>query len=279
MTPALLAVVYWCLKIAGAILLFVVGLWLKLRGGDKRRQLKRPGRPMIAGPVGAEPTFAERDAPLLSRESKEPVAHVDEIESDLHTGDLFLFSGRALHSYLIRIPTWSRMSHAGMIYRDSHSRIMVAEVVERLAIIRDGWRIRFDRGGFRFVPLADYVRNHPGQCYVAKVAAEYDRPDRFNRTTVRMAIDASTSWGYGWRGIAFQVLTKLPLLRELAYLRTWRRIDQSWGPSYSPFCSWAVSIWATTGGQDPTPCLAPQLTTPAEIERSKLWGRKVALVP
>ncbi len=246
---------------------------------DWKRHKKGVINAPTAAAVGHEQVYATRQAPMFCRDSQEPVTRYDHIANDLKTGDVFLFSGRALHSYLIRIPTWSRMSHCGMIYHDSRGRILVAEVVERLQLCRDGWRFWIDKGGFRLTPLLDYVRKYPGQCYVAKVASEYDRPDKFNRTTARTAIEGSKHWAYGWRGIGFQILTKLPIAREIAYFFTWQDIDKPWDKKFPPFCSWADVIWATLAGQDPTPCLAPQLTTPAEIERSKLWGRKIALVP
>jgi hypothetical protein len=272
--------IIWLVTLGVKLLAALVGLFVACaKFVDWRRQKKGAVNPPLAASLHEDQQYATRAAPCMASESREPVTRYHHIADDLHTGDLFLFSGRALHSYLIRIPTWSRMSHCGMIYRDHGGKVLVAEVVERLKLRRNGWRFSIDKGGFNLTPLIDYVRKNPGQCYVAKVATEYDRPDKFNRTAARSAIDASANWSYGWLGIAFQLLTKLPLLREIAYLATWKNIDRAWDKRFPPFCSWADSIWATIAGQDPTPCLAPQLTTPAEIERSKLWGRKVALVP
>lgn len=275
MTVSTLIFAYWGAKLVAALVALVFGC---AKFVDWRRQKKGAVNPPTASLHGDQ-QYATRPAPMMSSERHESVARYNHIADDLHTGDVFLFSGRALHSYLIRIPTWSRMSHCGMIYRDHGGKVLVAEVVERFKLHRNGWRFSIDKGGFNLTPLLGYVLANPGQCYVGKVAEEYDRPDKFNRTAAREAIDASKHWAYGYLGIAFQILTKLPFLREIAYFWTWKNIDTAWDKKFPPFCSWADSIWATIAGQDPTPCLAPQLTTPAEIERSKLWGTKVALVP
>ena len=41
----------------------------------------------------------------------------EDIRSDLKSGDVLLFSGRGLASWLIRLRTWSDISHVGMVYK------------------------------------------------------------------------------------------------------------------------------------------------------------------
>ncbi len=291
MSTVLLATFYWCLKILaaaiGVVVAFIVGAF-KLRQVDKKRQAKRPSSPPIihaSGADGGEKSYGTRDAPVLSSENKEEVAHLGDVIHDINTGDSGDFSGRKPHSYVNRIATWSRMSHSTMYYRDkagligARGKVYVAQVVERFKFRRRGWWFTVDKGGFEFVPVEEYVAKFPGQLYWSKVAKEYDKPHLFDRTKAASAIEASRGWSYGWAGIFFQMRCKLPFIRVITYLSHWKEIDKAWDKGSPPFCSWAVSVWATIAGQDPTPCLAPQLTTPAEIERSKLWGRKVALVP
>lgn len=279
MTPAVLAIVYWLVKIAGAVALAIAALWVKLRHDDRKAMRATPSGPPVMGATAeGERFFARRPSPAFAPTDIEEVAFLDHVIDDIRTGDLFLFMGTAIHSYINRIADWSRFSHAMMARRDSHGKVWVAEVVERTKLGWRGWRPTADLGGFREVPLTDYVKDHPGQVYWSKVAHEYDKPALFNRERVAEAIRASEKWSYGWSGIGLNLLTKMPFVRIVTYLLTWRNIDRAWD-GRPPFCSWAVSIWATVAGQDPTPCLAPQLTTPACIERSKLWGKKVALVP
>jgi hypothetical protein len=216
---------------------------------------------------------------MFAAKTFELVARLRDVIDQIHTGDALLFSGRLPHSYLNRIACWTRMSHSAMAYRDTHGKVWAAEVIERFHIERVGWWFRVNLGGFRMVPIEDYVAKFPGQLYWARLAPEFDKPVEFNRQLCRNAIDASVRWRYGWCGIGFQVLTKTPFIRVLTYLLSWRNIDASWNTTRPPFCSWAVSEWATRAGQDPTPRLAPQLTTPAEIERSKLWSEPIALLP
>lgn len=267
------------LKFVAAIISVVAAVIGLLRKFDKRKQSVGPSFPPAHMGGAQELTFSLRPSSWISTQEVEPVANLGDVESQLHTGDVFMFSGRAFYSYGIRILTWSRMSHCGMIYRDTHGKVFVAEVVERFKLCWKGLLPGVDKGGFQLVPLRDYVAKHPGQCYVGRLAPEYATPAMFNRALAHAAITSSAGWHYGWPGIGFQLLCRTPFLRVLCYLLTWRRIDSAWGAKYSPFCSWAVSVWAQIAGKDPVPCLAPQLTTPADIERSLLWGKKVALIP
>ncbi len=248
----------------------------KLAGVDRKRQKARGTHQFTRSLEGGDQIagVASREAPVFSATSREKVARLADILPQMHTGDLFLFSGRKWHSYLIRIASWSPISHVGMIFKDHTGAIFVAEVVERMKF--GNWKI--DKGGFQLVPIEKYVNAYPGQAYYAPVAPEYDRPVMFNRGRAALAIGRAMNWQYGWFGILYQLTTKLPFIRIATYLLTWRKLDEPW-ESKPPFCSWAVNLWAQSAGQDPTPCLAPQLTSPAEIERSKLWGEKTALVP
>lgn len=275
-----LTIIYWAIKIVGALLVAAgAALGLSKRAEDKRAALML-GRPLMGAPVARGAAVFRRDAVPMSSGEYEITARLDDVIDKIHTGDVLLFSGKALHSYINRIACWTRMSHCGMAYRDSHTKeVYFAEVVERLKIIRTGWRFRVDKGGFRKVLLREYVEKYPGQVYWGPVAEVYDHPESFNRIAAHAAIDSSKAWSYGWLGILFQIRCKTPFLRIVTYVRHWRDIDKAWDKGCPPFCSWAVSLWATIAGQDPTPRLAPQLTTPAEIERSKLWDEPIALIP
>lgn len=244
---------------------------------DRKRHAAK-ATPLLSSHVLGDPNYGERPAPCMSAKPTDLTLALPSAMGIMRTGDLFLFSGRSVLSILIRVASWSPISHVGMIYRDTHGRIYVAEVVERLQVVWKKWRfgLSVDKGGFQLTPLAGYVKKYPGQCYFAPVANEYDKPSRFNRERAWDAIRESRTWTYGWCGIFFQLLTKTPFIRVVAYLATWHAIDVA-KHGRPPFCSWAVTIWATRAGQDPTPNLAPQLTTPAECERSKLWPNKILI--
>lgn len=244
---------------------------------DMRRQNHKPARHEFTRSAegGVLAGLASRKAPVFSAKSTEKVARLADVIDSMHTGDVILFSGRGVFSYLIRIASWSPMSHAAMVLRDHAGHVFVAEVVEKFPWFTNGW----DKGGFRITRVEDYVADNPGQVYWAPVAPEYNYPLKFNRAAVARFIHESHGLSYGWLGIGYQLLTKAPFLRILTYLITWRDLDKEWN-GRPPYCSWWDTLAAMVGGQDPTPGLAPQLTTPAEIERSKLWSsEKVALIP
>lgn len=287
LSAATLAIVYWLTMLVGAGLSCLLAV---CKFVDWKRQKKCPSRHEYASSQYAADTIRtlpRRYAALFSKSETEPVAKLWHVLHLMQTGDVLHFSGRKLHSYINRIIRWTRMSHSAMVYVDAAKRVWVAEVVEKFKIERAGWWFRINFGGFQLVPIEDYVTKHPGQLYWGRVSDVYGEPTynaagdwippKFNRDLAKLAIEGSRHWGYGWACIGLQILMAIPFVKEIHYLRTWRDIGKSWGPTHSPDCSCAVSRWAEGAYQDPVPQLASQLTTPAEIERSKLWDEPVAL--
>lgn len=289
-------VAYWLLIVTGYG--FVVVAWggiafaIALMVSDRRRQGVIPKRHAYSSsPLFSKYllTLPRQQAPICSKSETEPVAYLDQVIHLMKTGDILNFSGCRLHSYVNRIVRWCLSSHSAMVYVDSNEQRWVAEVIERFAIVWHGWKPSIDLGGFRLVRIENYVAKYPGQLYWARIADIYAEPSytvdgkvippRFNRLKAAAAIEASKSLGYGWGCIGLQIVQQVVIVREIVYLRTWRNLNKNWAATHSPDCSCIVSLWCEAAGEDPVPGLAAQLTTPAEIERTKLTEEGVALVP
>ncbi len=291
LSAATLAIVYWGVKIFFAVACGIAGLCAAIAPmwwTDRKRQQAAPAPHLQMAMHGHDvKKLARRKAPLFSKSDDEPVARLSDVIKYMQTGDILDFCGRKFHSYINRIIRWCRSSHSAMVYRDKKDRVWVAEVIENIRIIRNGWRFKVKFGGFRLVRIEDYVAKYSGQLYWARIADVYANPHYtmdgevipplFDRSKAARAIEASTKWGYGWACIGLQILQIIPFVKTIVYLRTWRNIGKNWGPDHAPDCSCAVSIWCEIAGEDPVPQLAAQLTTPAEIERTKLTDEPIAL--
>lgn len=294
----ILNIVYWLLMVAGysvvvvgwsciAWAIIATPLWWT----DRKRQSVRPTRhEYSSSPLNSHflTKLPRRQSSLFARSATEPVARLSEVISRMQTGDILDFCGRKPHSYINRIARWCRSSHSAMVYVDASGNRWVAEVVERLSIIWNGWKPSIDFGGFRLVRIESYVAKYPGQLYWARIADIYAMSGytidgrvispRFDRAKAAAAIEASRTWGYGWGCIGLQIIQVVPLVNVAVYLATWKSINTAWAATHASDCSCAVSLWCEAAGEDPVPGLAAQLTTPAEIERTKLTDEPVALV-
>ncbi len=114
---ALAPILYWSLSILGAGLSCLVGA---CKFVDWRRQKKCPSRheygarkgESLADHLEALPT---RDAPLMATKPKERVARLSDVVHLMKNGDFLWFAGRAFHSYIIRIATFSEFSHGAIL--------------------------------------------------------------------------------------------------------------------------------------------------------------------
>ena len=93
----------------------------------------------------------------------------EQIRTDLHTGDIVLFSGNRAISTVIRLSTMSRWSHVGMVVRlEDQDFVSVWESTKRGTGLPD-----LDSGqirkGVQLTPLRDRVRTYPGRVSVRQL--------------------------------------------------------------------------------------------------------------
>lgn len=260
MSAATLAVIYWVIKIVGAAFVALAAALGFAHKVDKKRARSTPEFMRCYVPEDGIIT-AERPAPLMAGRPKEKVAYFGEVASQIKHGDVLTFSGRTLWSYLLRIATFSDVSHCGMVCRDDEGLWIVDSCEGR---------------NFTKRLLADEIKQYPGQWRWHSIRKEF----RHNYHRIR-AVDyflekIANKAKYGWAGIALKFFTVTPILREIAYLT---RLDLL--PFYRnrPFCSQAVKDAMHRGSLDPVPGRDSQLVVPQEINQSLAINEGVALLP
>lgn len=223
-------------------------------------------------------------APRLYIEPNPSLALPAELRERGRTGDLLLYSGRGLFSWLTRTAGRTRYSHAGMLVRgeDLNERVpewYVAEMTFRAPGIRT---------------LASVVAKQPGRWEWRPMAEEYRR--RIDVLRAAKAMRFLTQLPYGRWGLIRTALTHTPVARwftrpDLTDGRQTCRTHKASAcgifsePQWNiaqlvrrpPFCSAAVSIACRRGGLDPVPNLADDYTEPADLARSLMWERGLRL--
>ncbi len=176
----------------------------------------------------------------------------------IRDGDLLLFRGRGIVSWIIGTAGRSEYTHAARAIWWG-DLLFCCEVREL-------------KGG-RAVTLASQVRKHPGEIDVFETNPErrwrnYDRRGAV-RYTRRLA-----GCDYGYFGVFKAALQHLPLWRFL--IRP--NMNDMHETSQPPYCSQACAMADRIGGQvDPVPHLADRLTEPADLARSPFYRYRFTL--
>jgi hypothetical protein len=175
---------------------------------------------------------------------------------DIKTGDVVLFSGRGLWSWLIQVRTRSVYTHAGVVLRlkaNGHERVSVLEALEP--------------GGVRLHPLDRYVE-------AGETVDWYEVTDpAVNREAV--ASFALKQWGkrYAWRQV-FWSFSRLAWLVRRLLGRPLRDVDpQRW------FCSELVAAALAYAGCRTEEGIVPVETAPGDVARLTCLRRRGRLTP
>lgn len=262
-TAATLAFVYWLLKCVAAVLACLYGIVKLIWFQDRRRQLTLPSRHEFASSIitndhDYEAFLPRRLAPAFASQRMEKVARFSDVAGLIKTGDVLLFSGRTFWSYIIRIATFSSISHVGIAVVDDEG-IWVVDSSEGVGVTKR-------------LLLAD-VKKWPGQWYFAQIATGHRTA--YSRKTVHGASQAMIGTKYGWLGIGVQAIVNAPVLREVAYFTNLRRLF----PKLLPFCSGFVAKVMRIGGIDPVRARDIVLVTPQDIFQSAVITEPIALIP
>jgi len=172
--------------------------------------------------------------------------------STIRDGDLLLFRGRGIVSWLIGIAGRSAYTHAAKAVWWG-DLLFCCEVREL-------------KGG-RAVTLESQVRKHAGLIDVFETNPsnrwkEYDRRGAI-QTMRRLA-----GCDYGYFGVLQAALRHLPLWRFLVR----PDMDDMRITNQPPFCSEACAMADRIGGRvDPVPHLADRVTEPADLARSPFY--------
>lgn len=257
------ATILWIVQMVGAMLTAIYAalklLWLK----DRKRQTTRPSRhefasALISAGDELQSFLPRRRAPVFASQQMEKVARFGDIAPLIRTGDVLLFSGRTVWSYLIRVFTFSPVSHAGIAVVDDDG-IWVVDSCEGVGVTKR--------------PLALEVRHWPGQWYWSPLASGHR--SHYARKSVYEAAHAMLGQKYGWWGIVVQTIIHAPILRELAYFGGIDRLFHR----LLPFCSAAVVKIMRTGGVDPVRARDAALVTPQDIFQSAAISEPIAILP
>ena len=193
----------WLVSLSAAALSCVVSL-VKLI--DRRRQRLIPSHGEFSQVLGAGHDLLEflprRRAPVFASTPTEKVARYRDVAPIIRTGDVLLFSGRTFLSYIIRIFTFSTVSHVGLALRDEGG-LWVVDSCEGKGVTK---RL-----------LADEIKRWPGQWYFAEIATGHRT--HYSRKSVAAGAQAMIGQQYGWIAIAVQAVLHAPVLRELAITR------------------------------------------------------------
>ena len=262
-TAATLAFVYWLLKCVAAVLACLYGIVKLIWFQDRRRQLTLPSRHEFASSIitndhDYEAFLPRRLAPAFASQRMEKVARFSDVAGLIKTGDVLLFSGRTFWSYIIRIATFSSISHVGIAVVDDEG-IWVVDSSEGVGVTK---RLLFDD-----------IKAYPGQWYHAQIATGHRTA--YSRKSVYGAALAMVGNKYGWWGIAVQTVIHLPILRELAYFGG---IDR-WFAQLLPFCSAAVVKLCRIGHLELVRARDAALCTPQDVFQSPSICEPIALIP
>lgn len=263
------------------------------------RVVSTPYLQVTRGYESVTQSLSTRATPTFAAHSTEYVAKFSDIEEWMQTCDGMWFSGRAVHSWIIRIATISNVSHAGIIYR--------AKGDEKF-IIRNSWcrsllnKITFGKYGKpRYYypkegeivllhmiegkgclaePFKDAVAAYPGQYYWSPVQWDKYPTPEFDPDKAIAVMLSFVGKEYGLFSVSYEGVWHTPLLRELMYWWRHDKINVAFDTSKTPpYCSDAQSLTIEGGGVDPVPEHSHQLTTPQDTLQSLFWGMKVALTP
>lgn len=206
------------------------------------------------------------------------VAKYDEVKHLIMPGDGFWFGGHMPHSWLIRIAYASAVSHGGnfdrgdydgggRFTRDIDGPVWIRDVVEEHGgqavlleeeLLRNARYHKWRRGTFYWGPV-DRMR-----FYDYDGAAAMDEAERYRGKP------------YGRMAILYASMFHLPFLREIAFWRCRKSLNESW-KDFAPFCSGAQKMWSIVGGVDCVPGRAVQMTAPQDTWQSLLWPEKVVI--
>jgi hypothetical protein len=270
LSAATLAIVYWCVKIVGALVVAALSIFAALWHIDRKRQKCVPARHEFMLPVkgtldGSELTLskavlsADRPAPLFSGGKTEKVARLSDVEHLLEPGDLGVFSGRAIFSFVVRFLGYTSISHAWLVDRKADGKLYVIDSCEGKGVTH---RL-----------LSDEVAKYPGQYYVSRIAWPYRR--HYKRLAAMGWARSMLGNKYGYLSIVFQAVIHTPFIRVLAYMLNAAR----WVANALPYCSGFDLIACREGRLDLVPGRDPALTNPQDIFQSLAAEEWIALVP
>lgn len=233
---------------------------------DTKRMGSAPDSIYEMGAPGDMESLPTRTPPLISSGAREKVARLCQVVHRMRSGDPGTYGGTALHSYMIRISTWSSKSHAFILdVENEGSTDAVAYIID--TTLKHGVTRR---------PLAEAVAAEPGKYYWSPVTGEASRHyHRMHAIEAAMEmVRANTR--YGWGAIIFQLLIKLPttaVVMHVTGLGKWS-FFRRW-----PFCSGALAIWMRKGSMDICKDREPELIVPQDVDQCPLFGGWVALFP
>jgi hypothetical protein len=210
----------------------------------------------------AFPKLKLRRAGALAAKKTIYEAKFGDVAHLMQSGDAFWFSGTAPWSWLIRIATVSNVSHAGMLKRKQNGEIRLLDVVE-------------GKGG-RNLPFVDEVAKYPGQYLWGPT--QRDKYPEYNGIKAANFMEKLVGTPYGWHSVLWMACWHAPIIRDFVYMIHYRDIDKAF-VNQPMYCSDSQSVATETGGVDPVPDRAHQLTSPSDTLQSLLWGPKVALIP
>ena len=171
-----------------------------------------------------------------------------EVSDQIKTGDILLFQGHGLFSWLIKLRTRSVYSHAGIVQRiktNGHSRVWVIEALEPF--------------GVRLFPLQRYLLNGDDIDWYQIVD-----PNVSGEKIADYAIE-QVGDHYSFRGLFYGFTTFGRFLRSIAALHKASKLAR-WSPK-NWFCSQLVAKAAANAGFKSDEGKVPIETGPGDLAR------------
>lgn len=191
-------------------------------------------------------------------------------QSLLKEGDILLFRGSGLFSFIIKRFGQGEYSHAGiasMWRSNGHWRWECSEFRE--------WM------GSRTVDLSHYVSANSGAIDVYRAVSTYYKPyycekDKIIKSKryfldekcVTNTMRGMTGLAYGYKRIWYIAQHKIPFLRFLYDIK--KTVDDTLEEPIYPVCSTAIAYSFSKCGYDLVPNKSDKYTEPSELSRSSL---------
>lgn len=202
----------------------------------------------------------------------------DKASEVLQEGDVLLFEGEGLTSFLIRRATEGVYSHVGVASAHGTNGSRIWECVE----------FKEHKGG-RAINLRQYVESHKGFIDVfrvsdTKVVNHYNHMEHkvvetvrgLNYKNVTNTMRKMTGLPYGWRRIFWMAQNHIPLLRLFYNIDS--VVNDASKDLIYPVCSTAVAYSFAKEGFDLVHHRSDMSTAPSDIARSPLLNYLFTLV-